>query len=199
MRIPFLLSLSPLQNCSSIYLLFQSSHIYHAFLKQHRDSSWNPQGRIRGGTKNFLSSAKASVRLGGCKSRGFAERVGRPRGRDGTKGRKKGEPAAGVEGVGTARRKGGLISARRWASERNVRPGPAGTRCEYWSRLRLNPPPRRPPPSSSSANLDQPPSSPLAPSRSHPCLFLEVAETEGGRGSEKVREDRGWMWGMAMR
>lgn len=28
-----------------------------------------------------------------------------------------------------------------------------------------------------------PPSSPLASSRSHPCLFLEVAETEGGRES----------------
>lgn len=26
-----------------------------------------------------------------------------------------------------------------------------------------------------------------------PPLFLEVAEAEGERGSEKVREDRGWM------
>lgn len=46
-------------------------------------------------------SAKASARLGGCKSRGFAERVGRPRGRRGGTERKeeKGGPAAGVEGV----------------------------------------------------------------------------------------------------
>lgn len=46
-------------------------------------------------------SAKASARLGECKSRGFAERVGRPRGRRGGTERKeeKGGPAAGVEGV----------------------------------------------------------------------------------------------------
>lgn len=49
--------------------------------------------------QKIVFPVKSSTHLGGCKSRGFPERVGQPRGRGGTKGRKKDGPLAGVQGV----------------------------------------------------------------------------------------------------
>jgi len=62
------------------------------------DSSQNRKNVFRTKQKIFFS-AKASTRLDECKSRGFAERADRPRGRGGTKGRKKDGLVAGVQGV----------------------------------------------------------------------------------------------------
>jgi len=68
---------------------------------------------LASGTRNFLPGEKPGL------ASADANREGSPRGlagqeaAAGRKGRKKGGPGAGVEGIGWHGRKGGLISARR--------------------------------------------------------------------------------------